>query len=98
VIASITPIVLPGSNAQELKDKSVRRLRSGAFPIFQLDATAYPGNSGGPLYDAESGDVLGIVNMVLVKATKEAVLEKPSGISYAIPAGFLIALLGRIKP
>ncbi|MDO8958550.1 MAG: serine protease [Rhodocyclaceae bacterium] len=98
VIASITPIVLPGGNAGELRDKSIRRLRSGAFHIFQLDATAYPGNSGGPLYDAESGEVLGVINMVFVKATKEAILEKPSGISYAIPAGFLIELLDKIKP
>lgn len=98
IISSITPIVLPGGNARELKDKSIRRLRSGAFPIFQLDATAYPGNSGGPLYDAESGEVLGVINMVFVKATKEAILEKPSGISYAIPAGFLLELLGTIKP
>ena len=97
VISSITPIALPGGNARELKDKSIRRLRSGAFPIFQLDATAYPGNSGGPLYDAESGEVLGVINMVYVKATKEAILEKPSGISYAIPAGFLMDLLETIR-
>lgn len=98
IIASITPIVLPGGNAGELRDKSIRRLRSGAFPIFQLDATAYPGNSGGPLYDADSGEVLGVINMVFVKGTKEAILEKPSGISYAIPAGFLIELLDKAKP
>jgi S1-C subfamily serine protease len=97
-ISSITPIVLPGGNAQELKDKSIRRLRSGAFPIFQLDATAYPGNSGGPLYDVDSGEVVGIINMVFIKGTKESVLEKPSGISYAIPAGFLIELLQFRKP
>ncbi|MDI6745923.1 MAG: serine protease [Rhodocyclaceae bacterium] len=98
IISSITPIALPGGNARELRDRSIRRLRSGAFLIFQLDATAYPGNSGGPLYDAESGEVLGVINMVFVKATKEAILEKPSGISYAIPAGFLLELLDTIKP
>jgi serine protease Do len=97
IISSITPIVLPGGNAGELKDISIRRLRSGAFPIFQLDATAYPGNSGGPVFDSENGEVIGILNMVFVKESKEAVLEKPSGISYAIPSGFLIELLGKIK-
>lgn len=98
IISSITPIALPIGNASQLKDKSILRLRSGAFPIFQLDATAYPGNSGGPLFDAESGEVLGIINMVFVKSTKEAVLEKPSGISYAIPVRHLNDLLVNIKP
>jgi serine protease Do len=98
IVSSITPIALPIGNASQLKDKSILRLRSGAFPIFQLDATAYPGNSGGPLFDAENGEVLGIINMVFIKATKEAVLEKPSGISYAIPARYLGDLLQRIKP
>lgn len=98
VISAVTAIVLPGGNAGDLNEKSIRRLRSGSFQVFQLDATAYPGNSGGPLYDADTGDVLGIINMVFVKSTKEAVLQHPSGISYAIPAGFLIELLGRIKP
>lgn len=95
VISALTPIVLPGGNAGEMNDKSIRRLRSGSFQVFQLDATAYPGNSGGPMYDAETGEVLGIINMVFIKSTKEAALQNPSGISYAIPAGYLIGLLGR---
>ncbi|MBK8120750.1 MAG: trypsin-like peptidase domain-containing protein [Sulfuritalea sp.] len=98
LISAITPIVLPGGNVRELNEQSLRRLRSGSFPVFQLDATAYPGNSGGPMYDAETGEVLGIVNMVFVKSTKEAVLQHPSGISYAIPADYLIELLGRSRP
>lgn len=98
VISAVTPIVLPGGKIGELDEKSIRRLRSGSFQVFQLDATAYPGNSGGPMYDAETGEVLGIINMVFVKSTKEAVLQHPSGISYAIPADFLIELLGRIRP
>lgn len=98
VISAITPIVLPGGNSGELNEKSIRRLRSGSYQVFQLDATAYPGNSGGPMYDAETGEVLGIINMVFVKSTKEAVLQHPSGISYAIPGNFLIELLARVKP
>lgn len=97
IISSITPIALPSGNASQLKDKSILRLRSGSFPVFQLDATAYPGNSGGPLYDADSGEVIGVINMVFIKATKEAILERPSGISYAIPADHLIFLLSRIS-
>lgn len=97
IISAITPIAIPIGNSQELKNKSIRHLRSGAFPIFQLDGTAYPGNSGGPLFDAESGEVLGVINMVFVKLTKESVLEKPSGISYAIPAKHLAELLSNIR-
>jgi S1-C subfamily serine protease len=98
IISALTEIVLPGGRAGDLNEKSIRRLRSGSFQVFQLDATAYPGNSGGPMYDAETGEVLGVINMVFVKATKEAALQNPSGISYAIPAGYLIELLGRSRP
>jgi S1-C subfamily serine protease len=92
-ISAVTPIALPSPNARDLRESVIRRLKGGSFDIFQLDATAYPGNSGGPLFDAETGEVLGIINMVLVKATKEAALTHPSGISYAIPANYLRDLL-----
>ncbi|MBS3934989.1 MAG: trypsin-like peptidase domain-containing protein [Sulfuritalea sp.] len=95
IVSSITPISLPSGNASQLKDKSIRSLRAGAFPIFQLDATAYPGNSGGPLFDPVSGQVLGILNMVFIKSTRESALEKPSGISYAVPVRHLVELLER---
>ena len=49
--------------------------------VLQLDATAYPGNSGSPVYDQSTGQVLGVINSVLVKANKEAAIDKPSGIS-----------------
>ncbi len=93
MVSAITPIALPGANARQLSEKLVRRLRAGTFEIFQLDATAYPGNSGSPVFDVESGAVVGILNMVLVKGTKEAALATPSGIAYAIPANFLLELL-----
>lgn len=97
MISAISPIVIPAANAGELKARSIRRLAAGAYPVFQLDGTAYPGNSGSPLYDPQTGEVVGIVNMVFVKGTKEAALTQPSGISYAIPAQKLEELLRGVR-
>ena len=94
-ISSITPIALPPPNASRLDAAAVARLRQGAFDIYQLDGTAYPGNSGGPLLDPDTGEVLGLINMVLVKNSRESVLSQPSGISYAIPVRFLRELMAR---
>jgi S1-C subfamily serine protease len=96
-ISSITPVALPAPSGQQLSARSVASLRSGNFNIIQLDGTAYPGNSGGPLFDPDTGEVLGVINMVFVKSTKESVLSEPSGISYAIPANFVQQLLLRRK-
>jgi S1-C subfamily serine protease len=93
IVASIAPIALPGANAQQLNERQVRRLKAGAFDILQLDATAYPGNSGSPVYDPASGEVVGIINMVLVRGTRESALAQPTGITYAIPVSHLTELL-----
>ena len=45
--------------------------------------------------DSESGEVIGIINMVFVKGTKEAALSQPSGISFAIPVSHLAEMLSR---
>jgi serine protease Do len=97
IIASVTPIAIPLSRAGELRPQTIRRLSAGQYPVFQLDATAYPGNSGSPLYDAATGEVIGIVNKVFVQGTKEAALTQPSGITYAVPASHLRALLQRAR-
>lgn len=93
MISAITPIVLPTANARQLNPQAIKRLRDGAFHIFQLDATAYPGNSGSPVFGVDSAAVVGIINMVFVKGIKETALSQPSGISYAIPARFLAQLI-----
>ena len=93
MVSSITPIALPGANAQQINEKMINRIKVGAFNIFQLDATAYPGNSGSPVFDADTGEVIGIINMVFIKSTREAALSQPSGITYAIPSNFLKSLI-----
>jgi len=92
MVSSITSVALPSPTAKQLDARSISRLREGAFEMLQLDATAYPGNSGGPLFDAETGAVVGVVNMVTLKGTRESALTHPSGISYAIPVEFVLQL------
>jgi len=96
IVSAITPIVIPAINSKELEVKHIRRMKN-PFDVFQLDATAYPGNSGSPLYDVESGRVVGVVNSVLVKDTKESALKSPTGISYAIPVKYIKNLLDRLQ-
>jgi len=93
MVAALTPIAIPTDNAKELEARAIRRLSISAYPVIQLDGTAYPGNSGSPLYDPDTGEVFGIVNSVVVKATRESALSQPSGISFAIPAQPLKNLL-----
>lgn len=92
IVAAITPIAAPLNAAKQLTPELMRRLRTN-YTVFQLDATAYPGNSGSPLYDPVTGTVVGIVNKVFVQESKESVLQKPSGISYAIPINYARDLL-----
>jgi len=92
IISTITPVVIPAESARSLTAAQIRRLRS-PFDVYQLDAVAYPGNSGSPVYDVRSGKVIGVINSVMVKGTKESALRDPSGISYAIPVRYARALL-----
>jgi S1-C subfamily serine protease len=94
-VSSIAAAALPTPSAQQLNEKTIRGLRTGSFNIFQLDGTAYPGNSGGPLFDPETGEVLGVVNMVFIKGSRESALSNPSGISFAIPSTFILQLVKR---
>jgi serine protease Do len=97
IVSAITPIGIPQANARDLNPALIRRLANDVFRVYQLDATAYPGNSGSPLFDPVSGEVLGVLNMVFVKTTKENVLSDPSGISYAIPVEYLRRLLSEAR-
>lgn len=94
-VSTITSAALPSPSAERLREQAIRSLRNGTFDIFQLDATAYPGNSGGPLFDPDTGEVMGVMNMVLIKNTRESALSQPSGISYAIPARYVQELVDR---
>jgi S1-C subfamily serine protease len=87
IVSARTPIAIPQRSPRALDTNMIRLLRA-PFEVLQLDATAYPGNSGSPLYDPGTGKVLGIISSVFVKSTKENVLKDPSGITYAVPIGY----------
>ena len=97
MISALAPIVIPSPDARHLNAATLKRLSAGAYSIFQLDGVAYPGNSGSPLYDHETGEAVGVINMVFVKGTKEAALSQPSGITYAIPIQALKDLLSSVQ-
>jgi len=96
-LAAIVPIARPGITARQLNPRMINRLRDSAYVVLQLDATAFPGNSGSPLYDIVTGRVYGIVNSVFVQGTREQAISRPSGITYAIPSVQLLDLLQSTK-
>jgi S1-C subfamily serine protease len=96
MISAITPSAIPQPRAGKINSAVFERLQD-PYLVFQLDATAYPGNSGSPLYDPNSGEVIAILNKVFVQGTKENLLSQPRGISYAIPIRYAEPLLKKIR-
>lgn len=92
IVSAITPIAIPMDHARQLTADQISALRD-PYDVLQLDATAYPGNSGSPVYLPGNGAVIGVVNQVFVKGKKENILRDPSAITYAIPVRYLRPLL-----
>ena len=97
MVSAITPVVTPGITAKQLNARMISRVRDSVYMVFQLDGTAYPGNSGSPLYDPDNGAVYGIINSVFVQGTRESAISRPSGITYAIPSRYIRELLQQGK-
>ena len=95
-LAAIVPIYTPVQNASQLTTRTLKQAQD-PYEVFELDAVAYPGNSGSPVWHPDNGEVLGVVNSVYVKGAKEAALTAPSGITYAIPAKYVQQLLERAQ-
>lgn len=95
VVSAISPIAIPAADAAKLHSQTLKHLRQEPYEVLQLDATAYPGNSGSPLYEPRTGRVIGVINKVFVQQSKESALKKPSGITYAIPIRYAQELLNR---
>ncbi|PSW21196.1 serine protease [Photobacterium sanctipauli] len=95
IISSITPIAIPANTAKQLSAKQLKQLKKPYY-VYQFDATAYPGNSGSPVYHPESGEVIAVINKVLVKSTRESAISSPSAITYAIPIKHLKNLIANL--
>lgn len=95
IISAIKERSFPAYNQLQLTAERVRRLRS-TFVVYQIDANAYPGNSGSPLYDPLTSQVLGVVQSVAVREKSQtSAIESPTGFTYAVPSRFVSALLER---
>lgn len=88
---------VPSNRTPEISSNglSAEAIRAPRFSIYQLDVLAYPGNSGGPVYDTASGEVLGVVAAGFIKSQKEHILSDPSAITYAMPSGFVRDMMFR---
>lgn len=96
IVSAITPVARPADQGRQLDAVQMSRLRS-PFDVYQLDAIAYPGNSGSAVYRSATGEVIGVMNSVFVKESRETLLSAPSGIAYAIPVRHLHALLESLQ-
>lgn len=90
IVSALPPNVSPQPDSRFLDAALIRVPR---YQIYQLDLVAYPGHSGSPLFKADTGEVIGILNATFIKSTREKVIADPSGISYAIPISFVRQLL-----
>ncbi len=91
IISNISPMAIPVQKSSLLSNKMIKALKD-PYTIFQLDCTAFPGNSGGPLFLPETGDVIGVLNSGFVRVTKEN-KQISTGISYAIPINYVRELI-----
>ena len=69
VLAALTDVAPLAQNGSSLTARAAQQLRAGNFGILQLDVTAFPGNSG-PVFDLESGRVIGVLAMGLIKVPR----------------------------
>jgi S1-C subfamily serine protease len=91
-ISAISPIARPQLRPSQLTPDMIRQLNR-QLKVYQLDITSFPGNSGGPVFDIQSGEVVGLVNSTFIKDSKDKGLERPSGITFAMPAHYLVEVL-----
>lgn len=96
IISAIAPIILPPPHSSLINGERVKLLNK-PYDILQIDAVAFPGNSGSPVYRIATGEVVGVINKVFIKGKKEHILKDPTGLTYAIPVEWVHLLDQSIK-
>ena len=86
---TVTNGIISGLN--RLVEVSVKNSNSGdwVMEVIQTNAAVNPGNSGGPLLDA-NGDVVGVISMKLVENSIE-------GMGFAIPIDYAMSHVERLE-
>lgn len=92
IVSALTTITAPTHSPRRREVRTIMRLRA-PYRVFQLDALAYPGNSGSPLYDPETGAVYGVVSSASARQSRRNPPADPSGITYAVPIRYVHGLL-----
>jgi len=96
VIAAIVPAVRPLPKGTKLTPELAKTIQH-PYQFYQLDLVVYPGNSGSPLFDVQTGKVLGVINKTLAAKTREHLLTNPSGIAYAVQIRWVDELITRYR-
>ncbi len=81
IVSAVTPIAIPADHSTAINPRTLRQLQQ-PFMVYQLDGTAYPGNSGSALYRQSDGKVVAVINMVLVKAIPLGSLSTASRLAF----------------
>jgi S1-C subfamily serine protease len=92
IVSAVAPVAFPPDFGTKVDPEQLRKTIR-PFVAFRLDATAYPGNSGSPVYQIETGRVVGVINSVQTRNGEGSAIEDPSGTSFAIPVRYVRRLL-----
>jgi S1-C subfamily serine protease len=92
IISSVSPIAFAPDFGTKMSAEALRETIR-PFTAFRLDATAYPGNSGSPVYHVDTGRVIGVLNSVQTRKGGDSAIADPTGISFAIPVRHVRNLL-----
>jgi len=91
VVSAVVPAVLPLPAGVRMS-RELAAAMADPYNLYQLDLLVFPGHSGSPVYDGQTGAVVGVINKTLANKTREHLLDKPTAIAYAVPSRWVVRL------